>query len=89
MWSAAEVMGAASTRPTMPKRPPAAMVTIRTTSGLRSSVAPKAMGCTICCRMPCASSTRINMTTAVALPSVARAMITVKAPETKAPMKGT
>ena len=45
MCTAAEVSGAASVSPTIPKRLPAPIVTTRTTSGLRLSVAPKTNGC--------------------------------------------
>ena len=40
MCTAADVSGAARTSPTIPKRLPAAIVTMRTTSGLSPSVAP-------------------------------------------------
>ena len=89
MWSAAEVSGAASTIPIIPKIAPKPMVTMRTTSGLRSSVAPKAMGWTMFCRSPFARITMTSMISAVDVPCEARASITANAPETNAPMNGT
>jgi hypothetical protein len=47
MWTAAEVSGAPSTSPSMPKRLPAPIVAIRTTSGLSLRVAPNAIGWTM------------------------------------------
>ena len=89
MWTAAEVSGAASTSPIIPNRQPAPIVTIRTTSGLRLSVAPKAIGWTMFCSVPLARITITSMISAVCVPSEPSARITANAPATKAPMNGT
>ena len=68
MWSAADVSGAPRTSPTIPKRLPKPIVTMRTTSGLRSRVAPNAIGCTMFCSRPFARMTITSMISAVVVP---------------------
>src|SRR5262249_37804679 len=82
MCTAAEVRGAARTMPTIPKMAPAEMVTIRTARGFKSSVAPKAIGCTMFWSAPLARITITSMIRAVVVPCEARARITAKAPAT-------
>ena len=65
MWTPADTSGAASTSPIIPKRQPAPIVTMRTTSGFRLSVAPKAIGWRMFWSSPFASSTMISMMSAV------------------------
>ena len=65
MWTPADTSGAASTRPIIPKRQPAPIVTMRTTSGFRLSVAPKAIGWRMFWSSPFASRTMSNMMSAV------------------------
>ena len=89
MCAAAEVSGAASTSPIIPKRHPPAMVTMRTTSGWIPSVAPNAIGCTICWRPPFARITTTSMISPTVVPSEPSAMITANAPATNAPRYGT
>ena len=88
MCTAAEVSGAPSTRPTIPKMLPKPIVAMRTTSGLRSSVAPKAIGCTMFWSSPFARITITSMISAVSVPPDDRARSTASVPDTKAPMKG-
>ena len=64
IWTAADTSGAVRISPTIPNRAPPPMVAIRTTSGFRLSVAPNAIGCTICWRMPFARSAVTAMITA-------------------------
>ena len=73
----------------MPNRQPAEIVTMSTASGFRSSVAPKAIGCTTFCSIPFARITITSMISASVVPSAASARMTANAPETNAPMKGT
>ena len=89
MWAAAEVSGAASTSPIIPKRQPAPMVTMRTTSGFRLSVAPNAIGWRMFWSSPFASRTMISMMIASFGPSEPSAMTTANAPATNAPTYGT
>ena len=88
MCVAADVSGAASTSPIIPKRLPPAIVTIRTASGWIPSAAPKAIGWIICWRMPLASSTTTAMTIAVEEPCDPSAISTVNAPADHAPRYG-
>ena len=64
MCTAAEVSGAARTSPIIPNRHPPAIVTMRTTSGWIPSVAPNAIGCTICWSPPFARITTTSMISA-------------------------
>ena len=86
MWTAAEVSGAASTRPTMPKTQPAPIVSTSTARGWRSSAAPIANGWTMFCSRPFASSTITSMINAVVVPFAPSAITTANAPATNAPM---
>ena len=88
MWIAADVRGAPSTSPAMPKMAPKPIVATRTRSGFMRSVAPNAIGWTMFCRRPFASRTMTSMISAVSVPSDPNARMTAKAPDTKAPMKG-
>ncbi len=89
MWIAADVSGAARIIPIIPKRLPNPIVTIRTTSGLRSSVAPNAIGWTMFWSSPFPRITITSMIAALVVPSVASVSMTANAPETNAPMNGT
>ena len=88
MWSEADVSGAASTIPNIPKRLPNPIVTMRTTSGFRSSVAPNAMGWTMFWSSPFARMTTTSMITAAVVPCDESVNITANAPEMNAPMNG-
>ena len=89
MWTAADVSGAASVRPTIPNREPAPMVTTSTTRGLRLSVAPITNGWISCWSTLLASSETTAMTIAASVPTVPSAIRTAKAPATHAPTNGT
>ena len=89
MWTIAEVIGAASTRPIIPKMQPAAIVSTSTTSGCRSSAEPIANGCTMFYSSPFARITTTSITSAVDVPLAPSAITTAKPPATKAPMYGT
>ena len=89
MCTPADTSGAARIRPIIPNRQPPPIVAISTTSGLRPSVAPNAIGCTICWSMPLASRTMTAMTIAAVSPCPASASATANAPPTHAPMNGT
>src|SRR3954471_2038901 len=89
MCTAADASGAASTRPNPPKRQPAPIVRMRTTSGLRSRAAPIANGCTRFCSNPFASSTTTSMIKATVVPCAPSARTTANPPAMNAPMYGT
>ena len=73
----------------MPNSDPAPIVTIRTTSGFRSRVAPNAIGWTMFWSSPFARITITSMTTASVVPCDESVRMTANAPDTKAPMNGT
>ena len=73
MWSAADVSGAASTIPIIPKIAPKPIVTMRTTSGFRSRVAPNAMGWTMFWSSPFARITTTSIISALVCPLAPRA----------------
>ena len=68
MWTAADTSGAPRMRPTIPKRLPKPIVAMRTTRGLRSRVAPNAIGCTMFWSSPFARITITSMISAVSVP---------------------
>ena len=84
----AEVSGAARISPTAPKRAPPAMVTIRTASGWMPSAVPYAIGCTICWRIPFASSWTTIIPAAASGPAPPSAITTANAPAPQAPRYG-
>ena len=75
----AEVSGAARIRPTAPNSAPPPIVTTRTASGWIPSAAPYAIGCTICCSSPLASSWMTIIPAAASVPAPPRA----RAPRTR------
>ena len=72
MWIAADVSGAASTIPVMPKNAPAEIVTTRMRSGFIRSVAPIAIGETMFWSSPFARMTITSMISAVVVPGAER-----------------
>jgi hypothetical protein len=85
MCTAADVSGAPSTSPIVPKSAPPAIVTISTASGWMPSAAPYAIGWIICWSAPFASRTITPIAIAVLVPSAPSAMSTVNAPADHAP----
>ena len=72
----------------MPKIAPKPIVTIRTTRGFRSSVAPNAIGWKMFWSRPFARRTITSMISASVVPWLERVRRTANAPEMKAPMYG-
>ena len=89
MCTPAEVSGAARTSPAIPNRLPAPIVTMRTTSGLRLSVAPKTNGWRTFWKAPLARKMMSPRISASEKPSVPSAMAKAKMPAVQAPMNGT
>src|SRR5262245_46695062 len=86
MCTPAEVRGAASTRPTIPRMQPALIVMMSTASGCRSRAEPIANGWKMFWSRPFARMTITSMTSAFVVPSAPSAIRTANAPDTNAPM---